>query len=48
MEAIDKLNDKFGTKVRLAAQDKKIHKMRQEKLSPKYTTSLKDVIQVRL
>ena len=48
MEAMDKLNDKFGTKVRLAAQDKKIHKMRQEKLSPKYTTSLKEIIQVRL
>ncbi|MDD4971320.1 MAG: Y-family DNA polymerase [Paludibacter sp.] len=48
MEAMDKLNDKFGTKVRLAAQDKKTHKMRQEKLSPKYTTSLKGIINVNL
>ena len=48
MEAIDKLNDKFGTKVRLAAMDKKTHKMRQEKLSPKYTSSLKEIINVHL
>jgi len=48
MEAIDKLNDKFGTKVRLAAMDKKTHKMRQERLSPKYTTSLKGIITVNL
>jgi DNA polymerase V len=48
MVAIDKLNDKFGTKVRLAAQDKKTHKMRQERLSPKYTTSLKGIINVKL
>jgi DNA polymerase V len=48
MAAIDNLNDKFGTKVRLAAMDKKTHKMRQERLSPKYTTSLKEIIQVNL
>lgn len=48
MNAIDNLNDKFGTKVRLAAMDKKTHKMRQERLSPKYTTSLKGIITVNL
>jgi DNA polymerase V len=48
MKAIDKINSKFGTKVRLAAQDKKTHKMKQEKLSPCYTTKLKDIIQVTL
>ena len=47
MEAIDRLNTKFGMqKVRLAAQDQKIHKMKQEKLSPRYTTNLKDIISV--
>jgi DNA polymerase V len=48
MEAIDKLNDKFGTKVRLAVMDKKTQKMRQEKLSPKYSSSLKEIINVNL
>jgi len=48
MQAVDKLNDKYGTKVRLAAMDKRTHKMHQEKLSPKYTTSLKEIIQVKL
>lgn len=46
MEAIDNLNDKFGTKVRLASQDKKIHKMKQERLSPSYTTKISDFITV--
>ena len=45
MEAVDRLNTKFGVqKVRLAAQDQKVHKMKQEKLSPRYTTNLKDII----
>lgn len=48
MTAIDTLNDKFGTKIRLASMDKKTHKMRQELLSPKYTTSLKGIINVKL
>ena len=48
MEAIDKLNSRFGMqKVRLASQDRKIHKMRQERLSPQYTTNLKDIIEVK-
>ena len=46
MEAIDHLNDKFGTKVRLASQDIKVHKMKQERLSPCYTTKISDCITV--
>jgi DNA polymerase V len=50
MDAIDKINAKFGQqKVRLASQDqKRIWKMRQEKLSPRYTTNLKDIIIIHL
>ena len=48
MEAVDKINTKFGQqKVRLATQDKKIHKMRQERLSPDYTTKLSDIIEIK-
>ena len=48
MEAVDRLNSKFGVqKVRLAAQDQKVHKMKQERLSPRYTTDLKDIISVK-
>jgi DNA polymerase V len=48
MEAVDRLNTKFGMqKVRLAAQDQRVHKMKQELLSPKYTTNLKDIIWVK-
>lgn len=46
MEAIDNLNDRYGTKVRLASQDVKVHKMKQERLSPSYTTKLSDFITV--
>lgn len=48
MQAVDKLNSTFGQqKVRLASQDsKRIWKMKQEKLSPDYTTKLSDVIVV--
>ena len=48
MEAIDFINNKTGAKVRLAIQDKRTHKMRQEKLSPCYTTKIKDIITVHL
>ena len=48
MEAMDRINSKFGTRIRLAVQDKKTHKMRQEKLSPCYTTRINDLITVRL
>ena len=48
METIDRLNSKFGVqKVRLAVQDQKVHKMKQERLSPRYTTNLKDIISVK-
>ena len=48
METVDKINTKFGQqKVRLATQDKKIHKMRQERLSPNYTTKLSDIIEIK-
>ena len=41
MEAIDTLNNKHGKRlVRLANQDAKIHKMRQERLSKAYTCLL--------
>ncbi len=47
MEAMDIINTKFGMqKVRLASQDLKVHKMKQEKLSPKYTTNINDIITV--
>jgi len=46
MAAIDNLNDKFGTKVRLASQDKKTHKMKQERLSPCYSTKIEDIISI--
>lgn len=48
MEAMDRINSKTGTRIRLAVQDKKTHKMHQEKLSPCYTTKIKDVITVYL
>ena len=48
MEVVDEINTKFGhQKVRLAIQDKKIHKMRQEHLSPSYTTKIKDIIEIK-
>ncbi|MDD4968619.1 MAG: Y-family DNA polymerase [Paludibacter sp.] len=48
METIDKINSKLGQqKVRLASQDQKIHKMRQERLSPNYTTNLNDIIEIK-
>lgn len=50
MKTIDKMNTQFGQqKVRLASQDtKKIWKMKQEKLSPAYTTNLNDIITINL
>jgi len=48
MEAMDTINRKYGNKVRLAAQDKRTHKMHQEKLSPCYTTKIQDLITVQL
>jgi DNA polymerase V len=48
MVAIDNLNDKFGTKVRLASQDNKTHKMKQERLSKRYTTNINEIIKVKI
>lgn len=47
MKVVDRINLLHGKKVRLASQDPgKIWKMRQERLSPRYTTNLDDVISV--
>ena len=50
MKVIDRINAQFGQqKIRLASQDpKRIWKMKQEKLSPRYTTDLKDIITINL
>ncbi|WP_274474823.1 Y-family DNA polymerase [Mangrovimonas aestuarii] len=49
MKAIDQLNKKYhGDKIKLGSQDlKKTWKMRQERLSPKYTTNINDIIKVK-
>jgi len=48
METIDRLNEKFGNKVRLASQDNKTHKMKQERLSKRYTTDINEIIKVKI
>ncbi len=50
MQAVDKINSRYGQhKIRLAAQDqKRVWKMKQEKLSPRYTTKLSDIITIKL
>ena len=49
MEAVDKLNQKYHSNViRLGSMDKKTFKMRQERLSPAYTTHIDDVIRVKI
>lgn len=49
MISMDKLNSKYGTKlVKLASQGKRTWTMRQEKLSPCYTTDINDIITVRI
>ncbi len=49
MKTIDELNCKYGDyKLKLGNQDlKRTWKMRQEHLSPKYTTNIKDIIKVK-
>ena len=49
MKVIDKINNDFGqNKIRLAAQDGgRKWKMNQEKLSPRYTTVLSDIIEIK-
>lgn len=48
MKTVDSMNQKYGQqKIRLAIQDqKRVWKMKQEKLSPRYTTNLKDIITI--
>jgi len=48
MRAMDKLNTKYGGyKIKLGNQDlKRTWKMRQERLSPRYTTTIKEIIKV--
>lgn len=50
MKAIDKVNLRYGQqKIRLASQDqKRIWKMKQQKLSPRYSTNLDDIITINL
>jgi DNA polymerase V len=49
METVDKINASFGQqKIKLASQDlKKLWKMKQERLSPRYTTRLSDIVTVK-
>ena len=49
MQAIDTINNKYDTyKIRLGNQDlKRTWKMRQERLSPRYTTNINDIITVK-
>jgi DNA polymerase V len=49
MKAVDHINQLYGQqKIRLAAQDSgRIWKMKQEQLSPRYTTNLKDILVVK-
>ncbi len=48
MQAIDFVNSKYGeTKIKLGVQDLcRTWKMKQEKLSPQYTTSVNDLLNV--
>ncbi|MEA4983220.1 MAG: Y-family DNA polymerase [Paludibacter sp.] len=47
MDTMDKLNARFGDKVRVSSLDKRTHKMRQERLSKKFTTNINDIIKVK-
>ena len=48
MKIIDHINSKYGDKIKLANQDlTKKWKMKQEFLSPRYTTRLSDIIRIR-
>ena len=50
MKVIDNTNAAFGQqKIKLAAQDqKRVWKMKQERLSPRYTTRLSDIITIKV
>lgn len=49
METIDTINNKYGThKIKVANQDlQRTWKMRQEHLSPRYTTNINEIIEVK-
>jgi DNA polymerase V len=49
MHVMDHLNHKYGdNKLKLGNQDlERTWKMRQERLTPRYTTNIKDIIQVK-
>ena len=49
MASIDNLNTKYGSnKIKLGSQDlQRTWKMRQERLSPRYTTNINDIIVVK-
>ncbi|WP_321426677.1 Y-family DNA polymerase [uncultured Bacteroides sp.] len=49
MKVIDNLNSKFGSqKIRLATQDTKVWKMKQERLSKRFTTDINDILDVSI
>jgi DNA polymerase V len=49
MKTVDNLNTRFGSqKIRLAAQDKRTWKMKQEKISQHYTTDLNEIIKINI
>ena len=48
MKVMDKINAKNSNSVRLASMDKETFKMRQEHLSPAYTTNINDVLLVKV
>lgn len=47
MAAMDTLNARFGDKVRISSLDNKKHKMKQERLSNKYTTNIEEIIKIK-
>lgn len=49
MRVMDRLNNKYGKRlIRLANQDEKVHKMKQERLSPAYTTDINQIIEINI
>ena len=50
MKVVDSINDSFGQqKIKLASQDQKcVWKMKQDRLSPRYTTRLSDIITINV
>ena len=50
MKVIDRINASYGQqKIRLGAQDTgRVWKMKQEKLSPRYSTNLNEIITIKV